>query len=171
MLRVGYNPPDLEQLIIACQTGGVGMAEGTFVVGTLGKNAYEYCVFMKHKHGSSKTQDNMRMMIKNFSMCGTTGNYGVGRFTINLGGDDHMGGHAVTRNAFHVKTGGQMFDGPYGLKLDFHKQNLFSTVLGVPSGGPSWGPLSVVRFDFRITRKLAAYKIALPTEKLFPNPA
>ncbi|MBI2626873.1 MAG: hypothetical protein HYW77_01390 [Parcubacteria group bacterium] len=170
LLRAGYNPLELERDVIACETGGVGIAEGTFIVGTLGKDAYEYCVFMKHKHGSSKTQDNMRTMIKNFSTRGTTGNYGVGRFTVNLGGDDHMGGHAVTRNAFHMKTGGQMFDGPFGHKLDFPKQNLFSAVASIPSGGPSWGPFTVIRFDFRITRKLAAYKIMLP-EKLFPNPA
>lgn len=169
LLKIGYNDPNLENLIVACETGGIGMAEGTFSVGVLGKDAYEYCVFMKHKHGTSKTKDNMQTMIRNFSTRGTTGNYGVGRFTINLGGDDHMGGHAVTRNAFHVKTGGQMFDGPFGMKLDFPKQNLFSAVIGVPAGGPSWGPLSVVRFDFRITRKLAMYKITLP-EKLFPNP-
>ncbi len=171
LLKIGFNPPDLEQCIVACETGGVGMAEGVFVVETLGKDAYEYCVFMKHKHGSSKTKDNMQTMIRNFGTRGTNANYSVARFTINLGGDDHMGGHAVTRSAFHVKTGGQMFDGPFGLKLDFPKQNLFSAVISVPAGGPSWGPLTIVRFDFRITRKLAAYKITLPTEKLFPNPA
>jgi len=170
LLKIGYNPPDLEKLIVACETGGIGMAEGTFTVELPGQDAYEYCVFMKHKHGTSKTKDNMQTMIRNFATRGTTGHYSVGRFTINLGGDDHMGGHAVTRNAFHVKTGGQMFDGPFGLKLDFPKQNLFSTILGVPAGGPSWGSLSIVRLDFRITRKLAAYKITLP-EKLFPNPA
>ncbi len=170
LLRFGFNPPDLEQCVVACETGGVGMAEGTFIVDSLGEDAaYEYCVFMKHKHGTSKTQDNMKTMIKNFSMRGTTGNYGVGRFTINLGGDDHMGGHAITRNAFHLKTGGQMFDGPFGFDNNFPKQNIFSAVLGIPAGGPSWGPFTVIKFDFRTTRKLAAYKITLP-EKMFPNP-
>ena len=169
LLESGYNPEDLRTCIAACQFGGVGMANGTFQASSVGKGAYEYSLFMKHKHGSSKTEDNMKTMITNFSHRGTTDNYEEGRFTINLGGDDHMGGHAVTRNAFHVKTGGQMFDGPFGLKLDFPKQNLFSTVWGVPAGGPSFGSCSVIRFDFRITRKLSAYKITLP-ENLFENP-
>ncbi|MBI2057470.1 MAG: hypothetical protein HYT63_00580 [Candidatus Yanofskybacteria bacterium] len=169
LLESGYNPEDLRACVVACQFGGVGMANGTFQASSVDKEAYEYSLFMKHKHGSSKTEDNMKTMITNFSHRGTTDNYEEGRFTINLGGDDHMGGHAVTRNAFHVKTGGQMFDGPFGLKLDFPKQNLFSTVWGVPAGGPSFGSCSVIRFDFRITRKLSAYKITLP-ENLFENP-
>lgn len=169
LMRAGYNPPDLERCVTACQMSGVGMANGTFKVASLGREAYEYCLFMKHKHGSSKTEDNMKMMVLNFSHRGTTDDYEEGRFTINLGGDDHMGGHAVTRNAFHVKTGGQMFNGPFGLKFDFPKQNLFSSIWGVPAGGPGWGPCTIVRFDFRITRKLAMYKITIP-QKLFSNP-
>ena len=169
LMRAGYNPPDLEERIAACQMSGVGMANGTFLVSSLGQKAYEYCIFMKHKHGSSKTEDNMRMMITNFSHRGTTDDYEEGRLTINLGGDDHLGGHAVTRSAFHVKTGGQMFNGPFGLKFDFPKQNLFSAVWGVAAGGPAWGPCVIVRFDFRITRKLATYQITIPP-KLFPNP-
>ncbi|MDO8495429.1 MAG: hypothetical protein Q7S32_02795 [bacterium] len=169
ILRGGYNSKDIEKNIAACQMGGTGMANGTFVVSSLGKDGYEYCLFMKHKHGSSKTEDNMSTMIRNFSHRGTSDDFEEGRFTVNLGGDDHMGGNAVTRNAFHVKTGGQMFNGPFGLKLDFPKQNLFSSVWGVPAGGPAWGPCSVIRFDFRITRKLAAYQITLPSE-LFRNP-
>ncbi len=170
LMRAGYNPPDLEERVVACQISGVGMANGTFKIASLGKLVYEYCIFMKHKHGSSKTEDNMATMIRNFSHRGTSDDYEEGRFTINLGGDDHMGGHAVTRNAFHVKTGGQMFNGPFGLKLDFPKQNLFSSIWGVAAGGPTWGPCTIIRFDFRITRKLAAYQITIP-QKLFPNPA
>lgn len=169
MMRTGYNPPDLEERIAACQMSGVGMANGTFIVSSLGSKGYEYCIFMKHKHGSSKTEDNMRTMIANFSHRGTADDYEEGKLTINLGGDDHLGGHAVTRSAFHVKTGGQMFNGPFGLKFDFPKQNLFSAVWGVPAGGPAWGPCAIVRFDFRITRKLAAYQITIPP-KLFSNP-
>lgn len=169
LLRAGCDPDMVQKNIVACQMGGVGMANGIFSATVLGKDAYEYCLFMKHKHGSSKTEDNMKTMIANFSHRGTSDSYEEGRFTINLGGDDHMGGHAVARNAFHVKTGGQMFNGPYGLSNDFPTQNLFSTVWGVPAGGPTWGPCSIVRFDFRTTRKLAAYLIKLP-EELFRNP-
>lgn len=170
MLRhIGFNDEHLEQMVVACQVGGEGMANGTFKVGILGDKAYEYCLFMKHKQGSSKVEDNMKDMIRNFSNRGSADDYEEGKFTINLAGDDHMGGHAVTRNAFHVKTGGQMFSGPFGLKLDFPKQNLFSNVWSVPAGGPNWGPLSIVRFDFRVVRKLAAYRITLPKE-LFENP-
>ena len=169
LLRAGHSSADIERDVVACQMGGVGMANGTFVVSSLGKDGYEYCLFMKHKHGSSKTEDNMKTMVNNFSHRGTSDGFEEGRFTINLGGDDHMGGHAVTRNAFHVKTGGQMFNGPFGSKLDFPTQNLFSAVWGVPAGGPTWGPCSMIRFDFRTTRKLAAYLIKLP-EGLFRNP-
>lgn len=169
LMKSDYNPPDLEECVAACQIAGVGIANGTFKVSSLGKDAYEYCLFMMHKHGSSKTEDNMKTMITNFSSRGTSDDYEEGRFTVNLGGDDHMGGHAVTRNAFHIKTGGQMFNGPFGLKNHFPKQNLFSAVWGVPAGGPAWGPCSIIRFDFRATRKLAAYQITLPPE-LFSNP-
>lgn len=170
MLRgIGYNPENLENLVVACQVGGEGMANGTFKVEALGDQAYEYCLFMKHKQGSSKTEDNMRDMILNFSSRGSADDYEEGKFTINLAGDDHMGGHAITRNAFHFKTGGQMFSAPFGLKFDFPKQNLFSGIWSVPAGGPHWGPLSIIRFDFRAVRKLAAYKITLPKE-LFENP-
>lgn len=169
LFKSGYNPEGLEDFIVACQIGGLGMANGIFKAASLGDKAYEYCIFMKHKHGSSKIKDNMLPMIKKFSQRGTTDDYEEGRFTINLGGDDHMGGYAVTRNAFHYKTGGQMFSGPFGLNLDFPKQNLFSGIWGVPAGGPMWGPFSIVNFDFRITRKLAAYKIIIPRE-IFENP-
>lgn len=170
MLRhIGFNDERLEQMVVACQIGGEGMANGTFKVGILGDKAYEYCLFMKHRQGSSKVGDNMKDMIRNFSNRGSADDYEEGKFTINLAGDDHMGGHAVTRNAFHVKTGGQMFSAPFGLKHDFPKQNLFSSVWSVPAGGPYWGPLSVVRFDFRVVRKLADYRLTLP-KKLFENP-
>lgn len=169
LLKKGYNPEGLDDYIIACQMGGLGMANGIFKAGSLQDKTYEYCIFMKHKHGSSKIKDNMLPMIRKFSQRGTTDDYEEGRFTINLGGDDHMGGYAVTRNAFHYKTGGQMFSGPFGLNLDFPKQNIFSGIWGVPAGGPAWGPFFIVNFDFRITRKLAAYKIVIPKD-VFENP-
>lgn len=166
---INYNPENLAKTVVACQMGGEGMANGLFRVSSLGDKAYEYCIFMKHKQGSSKVGDNMTPMIKKFSDRGTADDYEEGKFTINLAGDDHMGGHALTRNAFHFKTGGQMFSGPFGFKLDFPKQNLFSGVWSVPAGGPQWGPCSIICFDFRVTRKLAAYKVRIPKE-LFENP-
>lgn len=170
LLARGETIPDLKKHIKACETGGVGLAHGTISATSLGDKAYEYCIFMKHKSGqSSKAEDNMRGMIRSFSERGSTDDYEEDRFTLNFGGDDHMGGHAVTRNAFHYKTGGQMFSGPFGFKLDFPKQNLFSGICGVAAGGPTWGPFSVISFGFRPVRKLAAYKITLPKD-LFDNP-
>lgn len=170
LLESGYAPSNLKEYIKACEMGGVGLTHGIFSVDSLGDKAYEYCVFMKHKSGrSSKTEDNMRGMVTSFSERGSTDDWEEDRFTLNFGGDDHMGGHAITRNAFHYKTGGQMFSGPFGLKLDFPKQNLFSGVCSVAAGGPDWGPFSVISFGFRQVRKLAAYEIMLPKE-LFNDP-
>lgn len=167
LLESGFNPKGLRAYVKACEMGGIGLAHGIFSVASLGEKAYEYCVFMKHKSGrSSKSEDNMKGMIISFSERGSTDDYEEDRFTLNFGGDDHMGGHAVTRNAFHFKTGGQMFSGPFGLKLDFPKQNLFSGVCGVAAGGPAWGPFSVIALAFRQVRKLAAYEIVLPKDLL-----
>lgn len=169
LLEDGFNPEGLRNYVKACEMGGIGLTHGIFSVASLGAKAYEYCVFMKHKSGrSSKAEDNMKGMITSFSERGSTDDYEEDRFTLNFGGDDHMGGHAVTRNAFHFKTGGQMFSGPFGLKLDFPKQNLFSGVCGVAAGGPAWGPFSVIALAFRQVRKLAAYAITLPKD-LFDN--
>lgn len=169
LLENNFNLKGLRNYIKACEMGGIGLAHGIFSVSSLEDQSYEYCVFMKHKSGrSSKSEDNMKGMITSFSERGSTDDYEEDRFTLNFGGDDHMGGHAVTRNAFHFKTGGQMFSGPFGLKLDFPKQNLFSGVCGVAAGGPSWGPFSVITFGFRQVRKLSVYQITLPKE-LFEN--
>lgn len=166
MLRAGFDPGED---MVACQSGGIGMAHGVFQVDLL-KKPYEYAIFMKHKQGSDSTGDNMTPMIEKFShRASSTDDFEEGRFTINLGGDDHKGGHAITKNAFHVKTGGQMFSSPFGVFIDAPKQNILSVIWGVPAGGPDWGPCMLVRFDFRNTRKLAAYKMTLPKD-LLPNP-
>lgn len=167
MLRAGFDPGDK---MVACQSGGIGMAWGIFEVALL-KDPYQYAIFMKHKQGSDAIGDNMTPMIDKFShRASSTDDYEEGRFTINLGGDDHKGGHAITKNAFHIKTGGQMFSSPFGVFIDAAKQNLFSVIWGVPAGGPHWGACTLIRFDFRNVRKLAAYKMTLPKD-LLPNPA
>lgn len=167
MLRLLQFDPGKD--IVACQSGGIGFAQGVFEVSSL-KNPYEYAVFMKHKQGSDAVGDNMSPMIERYSVrASSTDEYAEGNFTINLGGDDHKGGQAHTKNAFHIKTGGQMFSSPFGVFIDAAKQNIMSAIWGVPAGGPHWGPCRLVRFDFRNVRKLAAYMMKLPKD-LLPNP-
>ncbi|TSC77852.1 MAG: hypothetical protein G01um101429_923 [Parcubacteria group bacterium Gr01-1014_29] len=171
-----------KEAIVAPGFGGLGEARGLFGISpSLGlatsvkskklakrTNAYFYAFYMLHKQGSSKTKDNMKLMVEGYARMGTADQYESGRFSVNTGGDDHMGGVAITRSAFHIKTGCQMFEGPFGRLLRFPEQNIFSAIWGVPVGGPEWGPMVFFPLDFRAVRKYA--REPFPLEKqLFAN--
>ena len=176
----------LPEAICAPNLDGLGEARGLFGVrvreiavshkngresarkGSAYRRPYQYGLYMLHKQGTSKTKDNMRGMVEGFSWLGTASQYESGRFTVNLGGDDHLGGMAVTRSAFHIKTGGQMFEGQFGRRLRFPEQNIFSAVWGVPAGGPAWGPLVFIPIDYRAVRKYADKPCDL-SPQLFDN--
>ena len=135
------------------------------------KDGYFYALYMMHKQGTSKTKDNMAPMIRAFRNRLTEHQYEANRYSINLGGDDHTGGWAITRTALHVKSGCQMGGNSFGRKSSFPEQNIFSAVWGVPAGGPAWGPMTVITFDQRFARKYADKPFDLDVEDLFPNPA
>ena len=109
----------------------------------------------------------MTSMLRSFAKQGTANQYEAGRMTVNLAGDDHFGGVAITRNAFHIKTGCQTFENEFGKRLDFPEQNLFSAIWSVPVGGPSKGPLSWTFLDYGLLRKYAANPFPIDREKLF----
>jgi hypothetical protein len=134
------------------------------------KENYFYALFVKHKQGSSKLEDNMKKMIDEFSSRGTADTFEANRFCINLAGDDHMGGFSLTRNALHLKTGGQQFEGAFGLRYAFPEQNIFSAIWGVPAGGPAWGPIRIAFLDYRAMRKYAHTVYEIKIDRVFPNP-
>ena len=88
---------------------------------------------------------------------------------INKSGDDHFGGDSLTRSGWHIKTGGQMNESGYGRMIDFPPQNVFSTVYGVPVGGPENGPLVSIFLDFTTLRKWANKPFEVERNKLFEN--
>ncbi|OHA05070.1 MAG: hypothetical protein A2934_04600 [Candidatus Sungbacteria bacterium RIFCSPLOWO2_01_FULL_47_10] len=133
----------------------------------LQRDYYVYALKMKHKQGSSKSKDNMANMLKAFAKQGTANQFEAGRMSINLAGDDHFGGIAITRNAFHVKTGCQTFENEFGKRFDFPEQNLFSAIWSVPVGGPAAGPFSWTLLDYSIMRKYAASPFPVDRAKLF----
>lgn len=186
LLKLVLTYPDLADVLpealCAAEFDGIGEARGLFGISpSLGlgsgkqkkklatrTNANFYAFYMLHKQGSSKTKDNMKSMVEGFAWIGTADQYEVDHFCFNTAGDDHMGGFAVTRSAMHVKTGCQMFEGPFGRLLRFPEQNIFSAVCGLPAGGPEWGPLVFVPLDYRAVRKYAYKPFSLEPE-LFEN--
>lgn len=172
----------LPEALCAAEFDGLGEARGLFGISpSLGlgsgkqkkklatrTNANFYAFYMLHKQGSSKTKDNMKSMVEGFAWIGTADQYEVDHFCFNTAGDDHMGGFAVTRSAMHVKTGCQMFEGPFGRLLRFPEQNIFSAVCGLPAGGKEWGPLVFIPLDYRAIRKYAYKPFPLELE-LFEN--
>ncbi|OGZ98785.1 MAG: hypothetical protein A3H69_05445 [Candidatus Sungbacteria bacterium RIFCSPLOWO2_02_FULL_47_9] len=170
----------IEKNFTAPHMGKLGFANGVMAVipdkkkRGLGKDDfmlqqdfYSYAVKMKHKQGSSKSKDNMSNMLRAFAKQGTANAYEAGRMTVNLAGDDHFGGLAITRNAFHFKTGCQTFENEFGKRFDFPEQNLFSGIWSVPIGGPSRGPLSWVFLDYGLLRKYANAPFPIDRAKLF----
>lgn len=133
----------------------------------LQKDFYVYAAKMKHKQGSSKTADNMAKMVEAFGKQGTSNQYESGRMSVNMAGDDHFGGIAITRTAFHVKTGCQCFENEFGKRFDFPEQNLFSAIWSVPANGPSSGPLGWIFLDYGLLRKYAVRPFSVSRGKIF----
>ncbi|MDX1608077.1 MAG: hypothetical protein R3251_02615 [Candidatus Spechtbacterales bacterium] len=184
----GASPQDhsrIKEAVVAAVFSDVGEARGMFgipcdqdreytedeIVSLDKSEGYFYALYMMHKQGTSKTKDNMAPMLKAFRNRLTEHQYEANRFSINLGGDDHTGGWALTRTALHVKSGCQMGGNSFGRKSSFPEQNIFSAVWGVPAGGPAWGPMRVIVFDQHFARHYANKPFKLPVDELFINPA
>jgi len=175
----------LKKAVVAAVFSDIGEARGMFGIPLDSKkeytkeeilrlgnqNGYFYALYMMHKQGGSKTKDNMAPMIKAFRNRLTDDQYEVNRFSINLAGDDHIGGCALTRTALHFKSGCQMGGNSFGRKSSFPEQNIFSAGYGTPVGGPQWAPITVMTFDHRFARHYADEPFDLPVKELFRNPA
>lgn len=187
LLRVSH-PKDTERLekaVVAGVFSDVGEARGMFgipkdrdreytedeILRLSVSKGYFYAFYMMHKQGTSKTKDNMAPMLKAFRERLTEDQYEANRFAINAGGDDHTGGWALTRTAYHCKSGCQMGGNSFGRKFSFPEANIFSMVWGGPVGGPTWGPMVTIVFDHNFARHYADEPFKLPVDKLFPNPA
>lgn len=144
--------------ITAPQFGTLGEGRGALKIDGLSC----YSMILKHKQGPmDKTQ-------RRASRRGMD-HYEIGLPIINLSGDDHKGGVRVTRGVFHIKTGCQQGEGPFGREIDFSEQNVFSLNWGVPVGGFANGPLVFMVLDYQTMRRYAAKPFPINREKLFKN--
>ena len=144
--------------ITAPQFGTLGEGRGALKIDGLSC----YSMILKHKQGPmNKTQ--MRASRRGMD------HYEIGLPIINLSGDDHKGGVRVTRGVFHIKTGCQQGEGPFGREIDFSEQNVFSMIYGMPVGGFANGPLVFMVLDYQTMRRYAAKPFSINREKLFKN--
>lgn len=183
LYELTYAYPEFRDLfreqIQAPSFGGLGYANGLFAVNntvsTNGKRLalrkeeglHCYGVNILHKQRTGQMpRNNLAGMIRSFGWSGTADQYESGHFIFNGSGDDHFGGFVILGNTYHARTGGQMFEGPFGREMQAPEQNIFSVISGVPVGGPQYGPLSFVALDYQAARRYAVQPVVL-NQKLF----
>ena len=130
---------------------------------------YLYAIKAKHKQGTAKNTDSMRPTQKMYDHQGSTQAYQIGRFGINLSGDDHFGGEKLGGNTLHVKSGCQMYKSPYGEKWGFTLPNLLINLIGLPKDGPAEGPLEIIDIRYEDLKRYNKQEQMPNKYKLFKN--
>jgi len=157
---------DLRRLIKAPLHGNTAIGLGT----VMAPNGYEWGLSLRHdpSRKSGSNGDPLLKAPKNILERGPFANIFAGRQTIHLSGDIHRFGFAKVPNVTVISCACGTDSDPYG-ERGYSLSNIGTMVVGVPTKGPSYGPIRIIIFNHDFVKRELSKPSGMNWEEVFKD--